>query len=367
MSKIASSYTKSDFLISAESSLAGFRDKFDKKLSSFIDDKIVDAHKYSDFCENMIKNIKSLILRGGKRLRPALVYYGYRGLKSDREDELIFASMSIELLHCYLLIHDDIMDNDSKRRGGPTLHELYRSYPSSKYFRSDRDYGISMATVAGDIVCGYAFEVLSQSNFPIDNVNRAINELAHMSVIAGYGQALDIDEVCSSNDKEINAFKINQLKTTEYTIRGPLVLGAVLAGIDNVYMNIFDNYASSLGQAFQIQDDILGLFGSEEQIGKQNASDIREGKRTILITTALKMANISQKRIINNFFGKPDLKESEIKSIRKVIIDTGALEHCKSLCRSLVEDAKSAIPKQISNESKNFLESLADYIVSRSK
>jgi geranylgeranyl diphosphate synthase type I len=168
------------------------------------------------------------------------------------------------------------------------------------------------------------------------------------------------------NEEDI--LTIFRLKTAHYTIIGPLQLGAVLGGASNLLLTDIGKISETLGIAFQIQDDILGVFGDEKTLGKSVTSDIEEGKNTLLIVKALENANPEQKKILERYYGKGKIGEPELEQIKKVFVDTGALEYSQTRAKKMIEEAKRVIAKmEIESKYQDLLTQMADFLVERSK
>lgn len=338
--------------------LALYKQELDRHLEAFFNDKIEKAQYIDPASVEMVDLLKQYTLRGGKRLRAALVYYGYRCIAAHNP-EVLRASMSAELIQSFLLIHDDIMDNDDLRRGGPSLHKAYETL-ARRYKTDSKHFGASMAILAGDICYSFANEIIASSDFPSENKIKALAYLNHTVHTVIYGQLLDI---LSNYRKEVDPVQIQAMKTTAYTFEGPLYIGALLAGADRQQLRALSNYARPLGLAFGLQDDILGMFGDEKKLGKPVGTDLKEGKKTMLILKALENANKQEKAIIKKALGR---QPKQLKQVQDIIIKTGSLEHSKRLMHSLAEDAKDALEKaSFKPKGKNFLLSLPDQITER--
>lgn len=336
--------------------LKQFKTKLDKELEIFFNKRIKEAKSIDPSAKQIMTSLKNFTLGSGKRIRAALIYYGFKCFKNNNEKELLKASMCIELIQSYLLIHDDIIDKDELRRGKPTLHKQYEK-------NNNPHYGISMAILAGDILSSLATQLLAYTKFK--NKLKAIAELNKIIPKVIYGQILDIkSELKLPTEKSID--KIHHLKTATYTVEGPLHIGAILAGANEKYLKQLSRYAIPLGKAFQIQDDILGLFADEKKLGKPIGSDLREGKNTLLIIKALEKANLKQKLTIKKALGNSNLTKSQIDKIRKIIVSTGSLQYSKSLAEKLIKKAKSELNKiKLKKQGKEFLLEIADYMVNR--
>jgi len=344
-----------------------YKERIDKELEHFFNQKLIKAKDIDPSSVEMIELLKEYQLRDGKRIRAAMIYYGYRCFSNKDIGQILKASMAIELIQSYLLIHDDIIDQDDKRRNGPTMHCAYKKLAQKRYKKIDSDhFGISFAILAGDILCAFANEILTNLYIREKYKVNAIRRLNHVIHQVIYGEALDIltsyQEKLTKKDLE----KVHYLKTATYTFEGPLHIGALLAGANKKQLESLSSYAIPLGKAFQIQDDILGMFGDEKKLGKPVGSDIKEGKRTLLIIKALESSTKKQKILIENVLGKKNITPKQLSMVRKIIKDTGSLEYSQDLAKKLVKQAKSAIIKSnFKKEGKQFLLEIADYMLER--
>jgi geranylgeranyl diphosphate synthase, type I len=180
------------------------------------------------------------------------------------------------------------------------------------------------------------------------------------------GQAQDIKMGYLGKTTEKKVMQMYENKTARYTIEGPLHLGIILGGGNGDGLKVASDYAIPVGIAFQIQDDILGMFGSEKKLGKPVGSDIEEGKQTILVIKALANSNRKQGQKLLSILGKSGIGKNEIEEVRKVIIETGALEYAQKIAKELIKKGKSAVENsKISNEARDFLIGIADYMIQR--
>ncbi|MGC8995905.1 MAG: polyprenyl synthetase family protein [Thermoplasmata archaeon] len=293
-------------------------------------------------------------MRGGKRLRPLLMIVGYKLYGGEDEEEIIKASASIEIVQSFLLIHDDIMDNSDLRRGKPTIHKIFEN----KY--NNKKLGENLAIIAGDLASMYSYEIFENLNFPEERKIKAMLKMTKIIEDTGYGQILDVLSFFREDFNEKDLLKIHEYKTAKYTIEGPMIMGAILAGSDN--FDMITNYAIPVGIAFQLQDDILGLFGDEKEIGKPVTSDLEEGKKTLLIIKA--MENEKFKDTIMKYLGKKGITIDELNEVRNAVKESGSLEYSYMKLEELVKIAQESI-KPIDNEVKRFLYEFAEYVVKR--
>ncbi|MEE9525651.1 MAG: polyprenyl synthetase family protein [Candidatus Woesearchaeota archaeon] len=349
--------------------LKDYKQLVDHEIEKFFNKKIRKAQRIDESSVELLEFLKDFC-SGGKRIRAAMLYYGYRCFKNNNVHEAIKASMSIELIHSYLLIHDDIIDNDNKRRGGPTVHYAYQKLAQKRYKNKDaKHFGISFAIIAGDILCAFANEILTKLDLKEKYKTGAIRKLNHIIHQAVYGEALDILSSYKHKLTPADVEKIHHLKTAAYTFEGPMHMGAVLARANKKQLRIMSKYGVPLGKAFQIQDDILGLFGDETTTGKPADSDLKEGKKTLLIVKALESADEKQKQIIKSALGNQNLTTKQLEQVRNIVKQTGSLEYCQNLAKSLIKQARSAIKKsRFKREGKKFLlGEIADYMLERKK
>lgn len=300
-------------------------------------------------------------------MRAALMYYGYVGAGGKEKEKILKTAVSIELIHIFLLIHDDVIDRDQKRHGMDTIHHIYSKLGKKLFCNLDyRHFGNSMGIVIGDIVAGLGNQIIFDSKFDSDLIMKALSKLQSIISLTAIGEAQDIYMEFKGKAAEAEILKMYENKTARYTMEGPLHLGALLAGAEEGMLKSLSAFAIPTGIAFQIQDDILGVFGSEKKMGKSVGADVKEGKQTILVSEARKNYDKSQKIIFERIFGNPNLIEKDLKEFQKIIIDTGALEYARKLSFKLVEEGKRELRKvEINQEAKNFLAGIADYLIKR--
>ncbi|HEX4381602.1 MAG TPA: polyprenyl synthetase family protein [Myxococcales bacterium] len=287
--------------------------------------------------------LTNYVLRGGKRLRGALVLLGCEAAGGPR-GLAVNASLGCELLHAYLLIHDDFMDRDELRRGGPTLHVSLGQEHGAHL-------GGSVALLLGSICQAWAHELVLSTKAEPARVLRAAQIFEEAIAEVTAGQMLDL---LASRREPTSAevLEIEQHKTGGYTFELPLLLGASLAGAPAALTDALRGYARPLGQAFQIADDLLGTFGAPEVTGKPNASDLREGKRTLLITRALERATAEDAKTLRDGLGRAEMTDADADLLRDLLRRTGAAGAAKAdaerLCAEALRSLESpAIPQAV--------------------
>jgi len=344
--------------------LEQYQEQINARLAWFFDAKIEEASGISRHTRDVVASAKEYTLRGGKRLRPIFCIYGYKCLRADNEEAILDAAISLELMQSYLLIHDDIMDEDELRRGNRTFHILCKELCEREFgVTKAHKFGENVAIVGGDLLESYGAEVLATSSFKSEYVQKALAAYAKIVKNVGYGQILDLTAERKGSFSEDEILTIHHLKTASYTIEGPLHIGALLAGATEADLTVLSTYGIPLGLAFQIQDDILGLFGSAGKTGKPVGSDIREGKKTLLILHALERCSEADKAVILNALGNDAVTDGKIEAVRAIVRSTGSLEYSKALVRELIEKAVATISgSRFRAEAQAFLVAIADFI-----
>ncbi len=345
--------------------IKNYKQKIDDELRRFLDKRVRKVDSVHQ-AKEMMEHIREFTLRGGKRIRPILMIMGYKACGGKKEKDIIKASLSIELMESFLLIHDDIMDQDELRRGYLTMHKLFESKCIRCYDQKKDLYGESMAIIAGDILAALGTEPLLDSGFADNLKIKAIEKFNKAIINTCIGQALDIRSNLEQNVTEEDIRQAYELKTAIYTIETPLQIGGILAGASARQLKQLSMFAMPLGMAFQIHDDILGLFGTREKIGKPVGSDIREGKKTMLIIKAFEECSKKDRDFITSRLGNPKTTKKDIEKIREIIKKTGSFDYSIQLAENLVEKSMRALGKaDIEEQGRTFLSDLARYVIER--
>lgn len=354
--------------MSTKNDLTVFKEKLDRELKKLLERKQAEVTRISPFLGQIMYQIKDLTMRGGKRIRPALLYYSYLAHGGEDQTQALRAAMAVELAETYLLIHDDIMDDDTLRRGGTTIHEHFTSLAWSDYRSKNNpaDFGHSIAIIAGNVACALSNKVLASVKAdPVRRI-RMSEELNRVYEVEGYGQALDIFSSLRDDLTPKDVLTVYKLKTVPYTFDGPIKIGAIMAGADESKIKALEGYSYPLGIAFQIQDDILGMFGSEEKLGKPVTSDLKEGKKTLLMLETLTKADPRDQKILHKMLGNKRISVKDLVIARQIIEKTGSLERLRRQAEKMVKDSLKVVEKlELKIEGKEFLLSLADYMVKR--
>ncbi len=348
--------------------LKKYKKKVDPYLREYFKQKIKQAEEVDPLAKKAIQMIADFTLAGGKRIRPALIYYAYLASGGKSSQDIIEASMGIELTHSFLLIHDDIIDRDVKRHGVATIHERYKKIGQKiAPLKDSVHFGNSMAMIVGDVASAMANEIVFNVNFSKEVIIKALNKLQEIVYVTIPGEMLDVVMEYQGRTTEEEILRMFEGKTSRYTFEGPLHLGVILAGGNIKTLQAFTEYSLPLGKAFQLRDDILGVFGDEKKIGKPVGSDIIEGKQTLLVLKALEKGNQEQKKIIKQCLGKKNLTKEELIKFKNILKQTGSLAYSQQLAQSFISESITALERvEFRNqEAKMFLTGIAHYIIER--
>lgn len=296
---------------------------------------------------------------GGKRIRAILVKLGYELYEGKDVDSIVAPSISFEIIQTGLLIHDDIIDKSPIRRNKPSV-----------YMELGGDHqAISKAICLGDLAYPLSNMLISKSNFNEKYKIKAVEVFNNSVFNTIIGQMQDIDFGENSEQSEKEVLSMNVHKTAYYTIIGPLQVGAILAGANEETLKILDEFGRMAGIMFQIQDDVLGIFGDEKTIGKSVTSDIKEGKSTILSTYTYSKMDELKKHKFNEIYGSnAEITMAEVEYIREIMLETGSLDYAKEKMEYYYNKAKSIIPEITKNEEKiELLTDFLNYLIKREK
>jgi geranylgeranyl diphosphate synthase type I len=318
--------------------------EIDTSIALFID-QVAKNYKLHLVDPLLFKSIREFSLREGKRIRPILLLLGYlgyspKGKKATRS--LYTASTCIEFLHNFMLIHDDIIDCSNLRRGKPTMHRiLNKTVPCA-----DPDkLGVDLAIIAGDIVYALAIDAfLSIQENPLRK-EKALKYFIQTAAFTAMGEFIDtVHGVASIRSvKEKDVFLNYSLKTARYTFDCPLVTGAILAGAPDSETPKLAAFGLSIGQAFQIQDDIIGIFETEERIGKSILSDPDEQKKTLLVVHAFAKLKGKDLAAFNTIFLKNKKTLADLEAIKTLMIKTGSLHYALEAVDTRVAKAQKTL------------------------
>ncbi|MEV0895178.1 polyprenyl synthetase family protein [Actinoplanes sp. NPDC049802] len=291
----------------------------------------------------LFSTLQRFLLSGGKRLRPKFCYWGWHGAGGEDGPGIVTAAAALEIFHAFALIHDDIMDGSERRRGEPSVHAFFADLHTRSSWRGDAArYGRNTALLCGDLCAAWADQMFLGCGLDDEQLSRGYAVFCAMRTEVIAGQYLDL--VSGVGDgSTASALTVIRLKSARYTVTRPLQIGAALAGAGDGLLESFAAFGDPLGDAFQLRDDVLGVFGDPAVTGKPVLDDLREGKRTVLMALAREAADHRQVARIRALLGRPDLDEEGAAELRRIIVDTGALDGVERLIKLRVESALAAL------------------------
>ncbi|QGG96607.1 polyprenyl synthetase family protein [Actinomarinicola tropica] len=341
--------------------LAAVADRVTSRLEGILDE---EARRWSALDADLaapVGALARLVLSGGKRLRAAFCHWSFVGAGGDPDDPRILdAAAAFELLQVFALIHDDVMDRSPTRRGTPTIHTEFAERHTEAAWRGDPDhFGEGVAILVGDVAHVYADRLMTGA--PAD----AMEVWHELRIEVNIGQYLDLFGTVRGSTDLATARRISRYKSGKYTIERPLHLGAALAGRLDDVRSALDAYGVPLGEAFQLRDDLLGVFGEPSRTGKPIGDDLREGKPTPLLAIATERADDAQRAVLARV-GADDLDIDDIARIQQVVVDTGARASSEATIRDLTARAAAALDgAPLRPDAIDALCELADYVGAR--
>lgn len=353
--------------IGIEKEIKKVRSQIEKKDSEYL----LLISKEKPELAGMAEEINSMVPYG-KKMRPLLMCLGYAMAGGRDEASIIEAACSMDMLQYAMLIFDDVMDSASTRHGKITIHQKFKRWVRKKYLieatKADH-YGRSVAELAGLFALECSRDILARSKFDPEFKVRALLKLSEIIMITIAGQGSDLKMGLTPIIKDLgekNIIKMMDQKTGIYTIGGPVQIGAILAGADNIFIETITPFAIPLGIAFQIRDDVIGMFGDEAKTGKSAGSDIIEGKRTLLVFKAWENASLPQKWVLKRILGNKNASITDIEKVREIVRETGSLDYCEDLIQLLADRSKQELERiKIEKEHKMLLEELVDLLTTR--
>jgi geranylgeranyl diphosphate synthase type I len=330
-----------------DSLLAGYRQRLEESLGAWIAARRSAAAASLPESVELVDGIAELVASGGKRLRPAMVWFSHAACGGGREQAVEEVAMATELLHTYLLIHDDIMDHAAVRRGRPAAHARYAGLAQRRGWGGDGDdFGRSAAILLGDLAHTWAVELFAAGRRLVpDAATRAALDRtwSEMGAEVIGGQYLELGVALRGAADEDDLLRVLRLKSGRYTAERPLQLGALLAGAAEPVRDALAIYGRAVGEAFQLQDDVLGVFGDAGTVGKPVGADLAEGKFTFLVFHALELAAPADAELLRSALGRTDLSPAALEAAREVIRTSGALARVTAMIDERLATARAAL------------------------
>jgi geranylgeranyl diphosphate synthase type I len=292
--------------------------------------------------------LADFVLGGGKRLRPTFAWWGWRGaggaVDGPAADAVLRAISALELVQAGALVHDDLMDGSSVRRGAPTVHVAFAARHRVEGLHGEPDrFGLAAAVLLGDIALAWADDLFTTAGLPTDALARALPPWQAMRTEMLAGQYIDMLTQARGDETPEAALRIDRWKTAAYTVERPLHIGAALAGADADVIAAYRRFGADLGIAFQLRDDLLGVFGDPAVTGKPAGDDLREGKRTLLLALGLRQARPVDAAVLRERIGQPDLTDDDVTRVRTVLVDSGAVAAVEQRIAELTGSALAAL------------------------
>ena len=321
--------------------LHAYREMIDETIKEYYSKEASRRDYTSSFYRKLHANTEDFVLSGGKRLRPLLLLISYLGYSPEGTDvkKALKAAASVEVLHSFLLVHDDIVDKDDMRRGKPAMHARITPH-IPQGITSPED----IAIILGDMIMFHSLDLVLDSDIEPKRIVKALKVLTDASINTAIGEMYDLLD----NNKSLTKTEFEHIlfvmtyKTSRYTISMPLAMGAILAGNEKNPED-FDEIANLLGVAFQLQDDLLGVFGEVEKIGKSITSDVEEGKKTLIMKWLYDESTDDEKKFILENLGKGEIGKEEFERIRALILKHGIKERIEKYIEEMLDEAREEV------------------------
>lgn len=350
--------------------LDDFRERHDRAMEEFLADKRRQMPGRGESRE-LASVLAELVRAGGKRLRPALTYYAYRGSGGRSDEAVLPLALSTELLHTYLLVHDDLMDRSELRRGAPTAHVRFRErYRGNGTSEAAEHFGRSAALLVGDLAHTWAVELFQR--VPAEDgrrpaLDRTFSSMCEEVISGQYLETVLPHREYESVDEE-ELLEVLRLKSGRYSMERPAELGVLLAGGTAGEEEPLGVYTRALGEAFQLQDDLLGTFGDASVAGKPGGVDLIEGKLTVLVHDALRSAPPEEARALRRTLDDPSPDRDQIREARSVIRRSGALDRVRTMISERLDRAAAASREaELEGEAGTFFRELVEYLRGRNR
>jgi geranylgeranyl diphosphate synthase type I len=329
--------------------LAALRPRVQHAVDAHLDAQEQVLADLGDELAPLLRAVRSL-LTGGKRLRAGFLYWGYRAAGGPDGPGPVRLAASMEYFQAAALLHDDVMDRSDTRRGMPAAHRAIEALHGQQGWLGDGErFGEGAAILAGDLCLSWSDELFATCGLPVEALDRGRPVFDRMRTQLMAGQYLDLLESVRGwegmglDERIASARKVIRYKSAKYTIEHPLLIGASVAGVGDRAADGLSRYGLALGEAFQLRDDLLGVFGDPGETGKPAGDDLREGKRTVLVAYGLDGADPAGRDLLEGALGRADLDDGEVERVRDVLTSSGAVDRVEGLIASLTTTAATAL------------------------
>jgi geranylgeranyl diphosphate synthase type I len=348
-------------------SLAALRVSVDAALAEYLDEALPRLPALHPSLAPLADELRAFVLDGGKRIRPALLLVGYRAAGGDDVERVLGPAIALELLHTCALLHDDIIDAAATRRGRETTHLRFaREHRESGWAGDPELHGAGVAILLGDLAFVQADEVFLRAEVPADRLLAGFRRFTLLREEVMAGQYVDLYAAASRTTSRDLALTVATFKSGRYSVARPLEIGALLAGAGDDLVAGLAAVGGPLGRAFQVRDDVLGVFGEEEVTGKSAAGDLVEGKRTLLVAeTAARLDDAGRARL-EAALGDPALTADEADGVRALMRDSGGLAATEEYVDAAVAEARAALEAlPVTTAGREALEEMTTFLAAR--
>ncbi|WP_433605083.1 polyprenyl synthetase family protein [Prescottella agglutinans] len=325
-------------------------DLVEESLREFFASRADTVREVGGSYSDAVAALESFVLRGGKRVRPVFAWTGWLGAGGDPQGTqapaALRAAAALELVQACALVHDDIIDASTTRRGFPTVHvEFADQHSAQQWSGGSAEFGRAAAILLGDLALAWADDMVREAGLDHETLIRISPVWSAMRTEVLGGQFLDISNEVRADESVESALRVNRFKTAAYTIERPLHLGAAIAGADAALVDAYRTFGTDIGIAFQLRDDLLGVFGDPDVTGKPSGDDLRAGKRTVLFAVALQRADETDPAaaaVLREAIGT-DLSDAQVERLRSLITDLGAVDDAERRIAELTDSALAAL------------------------
>jgi geranylgeranyl diphosphate synthase type I len=321
-------------------------------LRGYLVERRADLPEQAQTFAAAVDTLSDFALRGGKRIRPTFAWWGWRAAGGDgtgpAADAVLTAVSALELIQTCALVHDDLMDASELRRGHPTVHVRFTdAHRTGGWLGEPERFGMAAAILLGDLALAWADDMFTGA--PLTEPMRAAARAPWLAMRAEMfaGQYLDVLAQAEGDESEERALGVARLKTAAYTVERPLHMGVALAGADEDTITAVREFGTDIGVAFQLRDDLLGVYGDTEVTGKPAGDDLREGKRTLLVSLGLRYADEAGRHadadLLRSALGDPGLTQDTIQRVRDLLVEVGAVDELERRIEKLTVSGMAAL------------------------